>query len=71
MSVIAIIATVLISIVFLGVVIALVLHQMESRQGRAEFHISRPSSDEKKGFDFASKRQAHRKSVPGPWNRGR
>ena len=71
MSTIAIIITVLSSIVFLGVIIVLVMNQRESRQERIDFNLSRPASEEKKGFDFASKRQAHRKSFPGPWNQNR
>jgi hypothetical protein len=73
MSPLAAIATFLISIVFLGVVIVLVLDQLGGRRESTEFHLSRPDADEdkKEGFDFASKRQAHRKSLPGPWNRRR
>ena len=71
MSVIAIIITVVISIIFLGVIIALVLNRGEGGRERIDFNVSRTASEEKKGFDFASKRQAHRKSFPGPWNRNR
>lgn len=71
MSVIAIIITVVISIIFLGVIIVLALNQREGGRERIDFDISRPASEEKKGFDFASKRQAYRKSFPGPWNRNR
>jgi hypothetical protein len=71
MSIIAIIITVVISIIFLGVILVLVLNQRESGRERINFDISRPVSEEKKGFDFASKRQAHRKSFPGPWNQNR
>lgn len=71
MSGLAIIITVLASVAFLGVVIVLVMNQRESGRERIDFDISRASSEEKKGFDFASKRQAHRKSFPGPWNRNR
>ena len=71
MSVIAAIITVVISIIFLGVIIVLVLNQREGGREQIDFNISRPASEEKKGFDFASKRQAHRKSFPGPWNRNR
>jgi hypothetical protein len=68
MSVIAIIVTVVISIIFLGVIIVLVLNQRGNHQRRADFHLSRPAPEEKTGFDFAAKRQARRKSFPGPWN---
>ncbi|TDI31633.1 MAG: hypothetical protein E2P00_08530 [Acidobacteria bacterium] len=71
MSVIAIILTVVFSVIFLGVIIVLVLNRRESGRERIDFDISRPASEEKKGFDFASKRQAHRKSFPGPWNQHR
>jgi len=71
MSVIAIIVTVVISVLFLGVIIVLTLNHRENGRERIDFDISRPAPEEKKGFDFASKRQAHRKSFPGPWNQNR
>ena len=83
MSTLAIVLTVMASAVFLGVIILAVLKQIAACQDQQEFDIAHEKSEtefdlarggkeeKKEGFDFASKRQVHRKSFPGPWNRRR
>ncbi len=71
MSVVAIIITVVISVIFMGVIIVLVLNHKEGGREKIDFDVSRANPEAKTGFDFASKRQAHRKSFPGLWNKNR